>query len=304
MAEKQTSLPAKAGMGMGGLGDLTPDALVESTKGQEQEKGSATGDALRDAMGNQKPRLEMVKVKGHGANLFQFEDGTKVPGEDGLLGVIVAFDRHNSWFGSPFGATEKGTLPLCFSNDAVSVAPKAESPQAKGCASCPRNRDARDRAARDAAFEAARSAPTTPGLEKGLDEVCNNYLSLAFALPGRDIPVRLRVTRQSFREWANYVQDIGTTKGRFLPHEVVTRITLQNKEGDSGEYSVAQFKYEGALPKHLRQQMEESQEAYSAILRRDSETDDREDTPSSTGAEAMEAAKAQANAAASEEAAL
>ena len=294
MADESSNLPAPTGLGMGGLGDFDADALVKATEGQQASKGSATGDALRDAMGTTRPALEVVKVKGHGANLFQFPDESKVDGKDGLLGVVVAFTRHNSYFDKPFGEQEGGELPPCFSNDGATIAAKAESPQSEGgCASCPRNRDARDRAARDVAWDRDRS------------ETCNNYLSLALALPGRDIPVRLRVTRQSFTAWGRYVQDIGTVRGRFLPHEVVTLVTLENKAGPSGEYSVAGFAFKGALPPEMRVGFAQQADQYGAILRRDAESEERDTAASDTGADAIkEAKKRAADAAKNEEAGL
>lgn len=287
------NLPAPAGLGsLGGLGDFTPDSLVDATK-DVQDKGTATGEALRDAMGNVAPALDLVKVKGHGANLFLFPDESKVDGKEGLLGVVVAFTRHNSYFAKPFEDQEKGELPPCFSNDAVNIAGKAEEPQADSCAVCPRNRDARDRAARDKAWDADSK------------ETCHNYLSLAFALPGRDIPVRIRLTRQSFRAWARYVQDIGTVRGRYLPHEVVTLLTLENKKGANAEYSVAGFAFKGALPAEMRGAFAAQSEQYGAILRRDAEREERSTDASDTGADAIRQAKERAKQAAqSEEAGL
>lgn len=280
---------AKVG-GMGGLGDFTEDSLVATVETVEDAKGTATGESLRDAMGNQRPTLEQVKIKGHGANLFQFADGTKVDGAAGMTGVIVAYTRHNSFFGKPFGQSAPGELPACFSNDGETVAPKSESPQARGCAGCPLNRDARSAAVRDQAFETLR--------EKGKDAVCTNYLSLAFALPGRELPVRIRFTKQSFRAWGDYVQKIGTN-GRFLPHEVATRLKLKNVEGPHGEFSTAVFELVGPLPVELRNGFREQKKAYTALLQRSAEVEDRNESegPSSDAQDALKQAKAQAAAA-------
>lgn len=253
--------------GMGGLGDLTEAALVEAAQKDGATKGSATPGDIRDAMGNVQPQLEQVRVKGHGANLFQFADEKQVDGQEGLLGVVVAYTRHNSWFSSPYGESPPGELPACFSNDGDVVAGNAAEPQCASCTSCPRNRDARNRTARDEAFEKAKE-------DKG--HVCSNYLSLAVALPERDLPISLRLTRQSFRPWADYAQALGTVHGRYLPYEVVTRIRLRNRTGSYGDYSVAEFSYEGALPEELRSQFAKQKENYRALLQRAAEKEDRE----------------------------
>lgn len=269
---------APKGLGMGGLGDFSEADLEKALVGADAPGGTATGDDIRDAMGNIRPKLETVKVKGHGANLFQREDGSQVPGEKGLLGVIVTYTRHNSWFAKSFEETDKGDLPACFSNDGANVAPGAEDSQSeKGCTVCPRNRDATDKDARDAAFDQDQRGK------------CNNYLSLCVALPGEEVPVRVRLTSSSFRNWAAYIQAIGT-KGRFRTHEVATRITLQNVVKDN-EFSVAKFEKVGPLPEELRAQFDAQRENYRALLQRTAEKDERDGQATDDGRDAMKQAE-------------
>jgi hypothetical protein len=291
----------KAGT-FGGLGDFTAESLVETAKSAESSKGSATGDEIRDAMGNVRPTLDTIKVKGHGANLFQFPDDSKVDGTKGLTGVVVAFTRHNSYFGKPFGEQESGEMPPCFSNDGVTIPSNAESPESSTCTECPKNRDARERSARDCAFETLKN--------EGPVKVCNNYLSIAFALPGKEIPVRIRFTRQSFKAWAEYVQRIGT-EGRYLPHEIVTKITLENVKGAKAEFSVAKFtpvrKDSGeiaALPDEMRDGMESQRGNYRALLQRTAEADEGEASASDDAKQAVADAKARSEAASTKRAAL
>ena len=265
--EQESESAVVAPSSFGGLGDYTPESLVAAAE-KDAPKGTATADAIRDAMGNVRPTLETVKIKGHGANLFQFADESKVDGDAGLTGVIVAHSRHNSYFGKPFDQQEKGEMPPCFSNDGETLPENVESPVATVCSQCPKNRDARKRASRDAAFETLK--------EDGPVKVCNNYLSIALALPGKDIPVRVRFTRQSFKSWAAYVQQIGT-EGRYLPHEVATEIKLENMKGQKAEFSVAKFRYIGALPAEVREAMESQRENYRALLQRTAEADEGED---------------------------
>lgn len=284
--------------GFGGLGDFTTESLLEVAKNTESTRGSATGDEIRDAMGNVRPTLDTVKVKGHGANLFLFPDDTKVDGDVGLTGVIVAFTRHNTYFGKPFDQREEGEMPPCFSNDGETVAENAEGPMASVCSECPRNRDAKRRDCRDEAFELMKSEG--PGSGK----ICNNYLSIALALPGKDIPVRIRFTRQSFKAWAEYVQRIGT-EGRYLPHEIVTHVTLRNEKGQKAEFSVGNFrpvrKATGeiaALPDEMRDEFARQRTNYRALLQRTAEADDGEAEASEDAKAAVKGAQARARKAA------
>ncbi len=292
--EETTSLPAVRDMGMGGLGGLSTTDLLSVVETDGADQGSATGADIREGMGNVRAQLEVVKIKGHGANLFLFGDDSKVDGDVGITGIVVAYTRHNSYFDSPFGETEAGVLPPCFSNDGVTVAPNAEVAQSEGgCASCPRNRDAKDPTARNAAFEAFKTQ------SKESPEVCTNYISLAVALPGRDVPVRIRFTAQAFKEWARYIQEIGTVRGRFLPHEVVTCITLENRDGGHGEYSVPKFTYKGALPVDLRAQFTAQRDSYRALLQRAAEGEERDASASDEAKSAAASAKVEATEAAS-----
>ena len=287
--DETKALVSSEGLGMGGLGEFTEDSLLQVTQpSNEATKGSATGEEIRDAMGNVRPQMENVRVKGHGANLFQFEDGAGVAGKDGLVGVIVAFTRHNSWFDTEFGETEKGEMPPCFSNDGTTVATNAEKPQATSCTSCPRNRDAKSRDARDQAFQAAKDSRL---------EVCSNYISLAVSLPGREVPVRIRFTQSAFKPWARYVQSLGDVQGRFLPHEVATRLFLDNVSEKGFESSVVRFKFEGALPEAMREDFRKQRANYKALLQRTAEADDQEAPASTEAADAMAAARTEADAA-------
>lgn len=278
MAEQQKALTSRSAA-FAGLGDFTAETLLESVKDQAATKGSATADEIRDAMGNVIPRLERFKVKHGGACIIVDEGGKKY---EELLGVVVAYTYHNSFFDKPFEAHEEGERPVCFSRDGVSVDTQAEKPQAKDCTICARNRDARDREARNTAFDRDRK------------EACANYLSLAVILPGRDIPVQLRLSNSSFKPWAEYVQRIGT-QGRFLPHEVATRFRLRNMPGAGGsEFTKVTFELAGALQPGLREAFASQRDGYRALLRR--EDVQRDEATTGLGREAMEAAKAESRA--------
>ncbi len=290
------SLPATAAdnAGLGGLGDFTEESLLGSALGRDEGgTGDATAADIRDGMGNRKPQLESIKVKHQGVNAFHFPDGRKVDGEDGIVGVVIAYTYHNSNFEKSFDDHEEGEQPACWSNDGTNVASEVESPRNEGgCQTCPFNRDALDKGAREQAWE--------DGVEK--QTLCSNYLSLAVALPGQDIPQVLRITATSFKAWSIYVQQLGT-RGRFRPYQVLTRIKLRNVKRGANENSQAEFDVAGdkfVLPKALQSAFKLQSVSYRSLLRRDAELAG----PSDEAAHAMDGAKAAADAAGSEEAAL
>lgn len=292
-AENTETAVAPQGLGMGGLGHFgTADDFVKSLEGQEDAAthGTAEADDIRDAMGNVLPKLERVKVKHGGACIFQDEDDKRY---DELVGAIIAYTYHNSYFDVPFEDREEGARPPCYSNDGVSIAPRAEAPESvnSGCTGCNRNRDATDREAREAAFDRHRK------------EACNNYLSLAVALPGREVPVHLQLSNSSFKPWAAYVQRIGT-QGRFKIHEVGTRFTLKNRTGPGGsEFSVCEFTMLNPLPQSLAENFASQAPNYRALLRREAERADA-DNADAEAAAAVGEARATQDAAKAEGAAL
>ncbi len=278
---------------MGGLGDFTTESLDELVKSDGASKGTATIDDVREAMGNVKPELEVFSVQGHGANSFKTGTGELIAGDVGITGIVLAYTRHNSYFDTKFGATPPGTLPPCFSNDGAVIAPNAESPNDAGtCGACPRNRDATDRDAKEAAFAAAKVQT------EDAPQVCTNYVSLAVALPGRDVPIRIRFTAQAFKVWARYNQHIGTVAGRFKPHQVLTHITLENKTGGFGDFSVPVFTFKGGLPDSMAEALEKQVEQYTSLLRRDAENEGQSQDASDEAKAAAKGAKADADAAA------
>ena len=280
------TLPATAAdnVGLGGLGDFTEEQLLGTAKTTDDAgKGSATAEDIRDAMGNRKPRLERVDIKHHGVNEFRFPDGRKVEGTEGFVGVALAHTYHNSNFAKPFDEHEEGEQPTCWSNDGTTVAPEVEAPlNGGGCPTCPFNRDAQDRSARELAFD-----------NETKQELCSNYLSVAVALPGQDIPLVLRVPASSFKDWATYVQQLGT-RGRYRPYEVLTRFKLRNVKKGGNENSVAEFELADAkqyvLPDTLRKAFKVQSVNYRSLLRRDAELTG----PTEEAGAAMDGAKAAA----------
>lgn len=289
MSEESKEL-APRGLGMGGLGGFADasefEKAVKDSAG-DVGHGSATAEDIRDAMGNVIPKLEKVKVKHGGACLFQFPDNTKA---EELVGAVVAYTFHNSFFDKAFEEREDGERPPCFSADGATVSDRAEGPKHTDCGTCPRNRDATLKEAREAAFKAHRK------------EACNNYISLAVAIPGREVPVQIQLSNTSFKPWAAYIQSIGT-QGRFRPHEVATRFKLVNRTGAGGsEYSVCHFELIGALPKDIAASFASQAGNYRNLLRRTS--DEASDSEHVEAAAAVADAKAAQEAAAQSGAAL
>lgn len=293
----EETLPATAAdnAGLGGLGDFTEESLLQgATTPDKAGTGSATAEGIKDAMGNRKPTLERIDVKHHGVNEFRFPDGQKVDGEVGFLGVVLAHTHHNSNFAKPYDEHEEGEQPACWSNDGSAVASEVEEPlNAGGCPTCPFNRDAQDKQARDKAWE--------DGVDK--QTLCSNYLSLAVTLPGHDIPMVLRVTAASFKNWAAYAQRLGT-RGRYCPYEVLTRFKLRNVKKGGNENSVAEFELADpehyVLQDHLRKAFKVQTVNYRSLLRREAGLDG----PSEEAEHAMDGAKAAAKADTQKEAGL
>lgn len=276
----QENAVAPQGLGMGGLGDFTAESLVDavSKPGEDAPKGTATGEDIRDAMGNKRPKLESIVVKHGGVARFAMPDGEL---EEDFVGVIVAYTYHNSFFGKPFEDREDGERPPCSSNDGATIVRDAEEPQSdSGCALCTKNRAGRDPEIRNAAFDLDRKS------------ACNNYLSLAVALPGQEVPLRLRLSNQSFGAWADYIQRIGTS-GRFLPHEVATRFQLKNQNKSGSDFSVLTLEFVGGLPDALRTSFSGQAANYKALLQRTS-LDEGGEGGEPTAREAATAARADA----------
>jgi hypothetical protein len=269
------------------MGDFTADALKQMVQeaAESGAKGTATGESMRDAMGGQRPKLDRVKVIHNGAAMFRRGE-VKL---EGMLGVIVAHTFHNTWFAKPFDEHEEGDRPPCSSPDAVSITVGAAEPQSPGgCAVCPRNRGARDTSARRAAFDRDRK------------ECCSNYLSLAVLLPGEEIPVVVQFPQGSFRNWADFVQLIGS-KHRCKPSEVLTKISLKNLRKDGGETSIGQFEMVGPLPRAKEGEAPKfgdlvaaQTEAYTAILRREANDETRSQESAGSASDAVREAKAAA----------
>jgi len=264
------------------LGDLDEKALRALVTQQEGVRGSATAEDIRDALGGQLPRLEKIKVIAQ-AGTFKFEDDEIATS---LTGVIAAHTYRNARYDTAFEEREEGAMPDCFSNDGVHVAADVEAPKAANCRVCRINRGAPwGSEARQAAFEADR------------DETCSNYLVLAVSLPGVEFPYEVRLSQASFKNWGTYVQRIGS-RGRFLPCEVATKLSLSVKHGVA-DYTVCGFEMLGPLPAELATRFRANQENILAALRRSGPRHD--DGPSDADAaraakEAVEAAKSQPNA--------
>lgn len=268
------------------IGDFTPESLAQAAleAAKETAKGSATGDSMREGMGNQRPKLDRVRVIHNGA--ASFRRGEKLLSE--LVGVVVAHTFHNTYFDKPYDDRVEGERPPCFSNDAVTIAANAETPQNPegGCHTCSRNRDARDGTARRAAFD------------RPVEETCSNYFSLAILVPGEEIPVIVQYPYGSFKSWGEYVQAIGS-KGRFRPSEVVTRFKLKNSKNAGGkETSVGVFEFVGPLPAPIREQVAGQVEAYRAVLRREASDGERDASSTTSASDAVRQAKAAAQRAA------
>lgn len=289
MSKASASKELTTELAFGGMGSLDESAFIKGLGAADEAKpGDATPAEVRDDMGNTKAELDRIEVKHQGVNEFHFTDGTKVDGEDGLSGAILAYTFHNSWFSKSFDEHESGERPACYSHDGVNVAPGADDPQSEGgCANCTRNRDAQDPNAKREAFDRDRNG------------ACANYLSLAIMLPGYQLPFHLRLSNRSFKNWAKYIQSLYTRK-RFRHYQVGTKLTLRNVQKGAQQYSVAEFEMLGVLGDELQKALKVESVNCKAVLQRIAE--DLEPTPEAKDATAE--ARAAAKDAAEQEPAL
>ncbi|MCI0669158.1 MAG: hypothetical protein L0Y64_01715, partial [Myxococcaceae bacterium] len=235
-------------------GALDEGALVGVL--EQGGKGTATSESVQEAMGNTAPDLEEVSIKHGGTCMFELPGGRKV---ETFLGVIVAHTYRNAFYKvSLDDAGDEVRRPDCSSDDGTNVNTGVPEAQNSSCLTCTRNRDARDPEAREAAF----NRPS-----KGEDGACSNYLMLAVCLPGLEVPYVMQVPSSSFRNWATYVQQLGT-RGRFQPHEAVTQFKLTNRKKGAYQYSVLELARAGELPGDLRAAFGGQAEGYRAMLRR------------------------------------
>lgn len=229
------------------------EALLGSL--EQDVKGEATAEEVRDQMGSVEPRMERIEVKHSGANLFILPGGQPIEGEKGFACVILASNFHNAKFEHAYDDPDReaNERPECKSSDGVSVDPEVESPKAANCSVCPLNCSATNQNARELAFARDR------------DERCQNKLTLVVLLPGHAIPYLLPLSPRSFKHFASYAQRVGG-QSRFLLHEVATQLTL--KKVGQHAHSEAQFRMLGALQPELRAANEEAHKGYLAYLRR------------------------------------
>lgn len=270
---------------------------LDQTKGEEAP-GSATGQDVREALTGE-PRLQAVKVV-HQGGVFN------LPGDEAVkkfTGIIVAHTQRNAKFAKSFEEADgdDDNQPVCYSYDGTNIADEVGTRegterQADSCAGCKLNRNARDRSAREHAFE-----------ELERKQTCNNYLSLVVQVFGDDgqlvdIGYRLDLSNSSFRNWNEYAQGIGT-RGRYKPREVITEFSLAKDKGPGGiEFCRVEFTKVGVVPAAARPAVDKRHETYMAILRRIGFAQHSE--PSDDARDAAKAARKAAEKSAGEEAGL
>jgi hypothetical protein len=256
--------------------DLMSDAERFRAMLEQDAKGEATADEIREQLGDSAPEIEAIEIKHQGANLIQFPDGETVQGKDGITCVILASTFHNAHYAEGFDEGEPGERPDCKSADAVTIDADIESPKAENCASCPLNRAALSDDARESAFARDR------------DECCNNSLTLILAIPGHQMPYKLKLSVKSQQAFRKYATRVGS-KTRFLLHEVATQLTFEAV--GKFKHSEARFSMLGALPEPLREANREASAGYLSYLRRTANRSKTESAEDEAKAAARKAAK-------------
>jgi len=153
-------------------------------------------------------RLPQIKII-HQAQMFEMPDGSKV---QEFQGLIIDFNKINSYWAESFDQTGGGTPPDCFSLDGVSPSPLGAAVQSEHCADCPKN-----------AF----------GSDGGRGKACKN-LKRAHIITRTSqlLPYRLTMPPSNLRAFDGYVSNL-VAQG--LPWRMVyTNFTLRptkNKDG-------------------------------------------------------------------------
>lgn len=95
-------------------------------------EGSAEVQENLDQINIHLPQIRII----HQAQLFEMPDGNKLAE---FQGVILDFNKINSYWAESFDKSGGGTPPDCFSLDGITPSPLGGSVQSEFCASCPQN---------------------------------------------------------------------------------------------------------------------------------------------------------------------
>lgn len=175
---------------------------------------AAGSSELSDNLDQIDIRLPQIKII-HQAQMFEMPDGEKVAQ---FSGIILDFNRINSWWRESFDTTGGGTPPDCFSLDGVRPSPYSNELQADYCQECKQN---------------AFGSEVTKKGESGRGKACKNLKRVHILTePNQLLPYRLTLPPSNLKAFDSYISAL---VGRGYPWRMVQTLfklkPTQNKDG-------------------------------------------------------------------------
>lgn len=189
--------------------------------------------------------LGTIQIANGGACCFKVKEpgaDEATPGVQAIEGMILAFHPTNVLWGSDYGKREQGEMPKCRSMDGVTGV-ITETSEVRQCDSCPYNKFVDGR------------------------KQCTNKMQLYIMREGDLVPMLFSLPPTGMKFFNKYLVRCRLTE-RVPMFSVVTRITLKNEQGQSGEYSVPVFTPVGKLPKEEAKRMSEYARAFADAAQR------------------------------------
>ena len=238
MANAKTNTKAKASAS-------TALAVVEDPSGflPSAEELKEITEELRGVL--TRSMLGTIQIANGGACCFKVKEpgaDEATPGVQAIDGMILAFHPTHVMWGSEYGKREQGEMPICRSMDGV-TGTILETGEIRQCDSCPHN--------------------------KFVDghKQCTNKMQLYIMREGDLVPMIFSLPPTSLKYFTKYLVNCRLSQ-RVPMFSVVTRITLRNEQGQSGEYSVPVFTPIGKLPKDEAKRMSQYAQEFAAVAQR------------------------------------
>lgn len=211
-----------------------PSAYLPSVEELQEITSELKGVLTRSMLGT-------IQIANGGAGCFKVKEpgaDDVTPGVQAIDGMILAFHPTNVMWGNDYGKREQGEMPICRSMDGI-VGTVTETGEVRQCDSCPYNRFVDGR------------------------KQCTNKMQLYIMREGDLVPMLFSLPPTGLKYFNKYLVRCRLTE-RVPMFSVVTRITLKNEQGQSGEYSVPVFTPIGKIPKDEATRMSQYAKKFAA----------------------------------------
>lgn len=237
-----------------------PSAYLPSAEELQEIREELAGVLTRSMLGT-------IQIANGGACCFKVKEpgaDEATPGVQAIEGMILAFHPMNVLWGHDYARREDGEPPVCRSMDGVTGTVE-ETGERVACETCIYNqfRDGRKQ--------------------------CNNKMQLYIMREGDLVPMIFSLPPSALKYFNKYLVRCRLTE-RVPMFSVVTRITLKNEQGQSGEYSVPVFTPIGKIPKEEAKRVSEYAKAFAEAAQRSGITAD--DVAGGMPSDAVEPARA------------